>query len=197
MATDLELWELESAGLEIWAPIHAWRSLGQRHAEAAIEPLIELLKLEDNDWVSIELPRVFAMIGSAAIAPLSTFLMNPSAKEWEGMYAADSLKEIADNHPEHQQDCVDAMIQRLESFSEDEEDLNGGLINNLVDLKAVAAAPLMEKVFSAEAVDEFFTGTWATVQIDLGLRAESDFSEEELKVKIPPHIAEIRKKKDA
>jgi Protein of unknown function (DUF1186) len=196
MATDMYLWELEGEGLDIWAPIHAWRSLGQLHAEAAIDPLIQLFKLEDNDWVGVELPQVFALIGTAAIAPIAAFLTDPSTKEWEGMYAADSLKMLADTYPDNGQACIDGIVKRLESFSQDEDGLNGGLINNLVDLKVVEAAPLMEKVFAAEAVDEFFTGTWATVQVDLGLKAESDFSEEELKVKIPPHIAQIREMLD-
>ncbi|MBD1862704.1 MULTISPECIES: hypothetical protein [Trichocoleus] len=56
---------LESEGLEIWAPIHAWRSLGQLRAEAAIEPLLSLLhRMDDegNEWIGEELPEVLACL---------------------------------------------------------------------------------------------------------------------------------------
>ena len=40
MAIDEELNQAASDSLEVWAPVHAWRALGQLHAEAAIEPLL-------------------------------------------------------------------------------------------------------------------------------------------------------------
>src|SRR5207247_2747483 len=58
MATDEELRWADSESLEVWAPIHAWRTLGALHAEAAIEPLLSLLKEideNDDDWVQEEL----------------------------------------------------------------------------------------------------------------------------------------------
>ena len=54
MATDEELRWAESDTLEVWAPIHAWRTLGALHAEEASEPLLSLLKEideNDDDWV--------------------------------------------------------------------------------------------------------------------------------------------------
>jgi Protein of unknown function (DUF1186) len=194
MATDPHLWEQEGEGLEIWAPIHAWRSLGQLHAETAIQPLLELFKLQDdNDWVSIELPDVFAMIGAVAVQPLTDFLADNTLSEWARMYTTDSLKAIAEAHPDSRQACVDALTKQLEFYAENGEELNGGIINNLIDLKAVEAAPVIEKAFTAEAVDDFFTGTWANVQVDLGLKAEADFSQAELTPKMPPQMEALQK----
>src|SRR5437588_4593364 len=52
MAIDEELRWAYSDTLEVWAPIHAWRALGQLHAEAAIEPLLSLFEeSEDDEWV--------------------------------------------------------------------------------------------------------------------------------------------------
>src|SRR5437868_15487820 len=65
MATDEELRWAYSDTLEVWAPIHAWRALGQLRAEAAIEPLLSLLHAGDNvddDWVIEELPEVYGML---------------------------------------------------------------------------------------------------------------------------------------
>ena len=58
MATDNELLWADSESLEVWAPIHAWRALGQLRAEAAIEPLLTLFEVpdeEDNEWAMDEL----------------------------------------------------------------------------------------------------------------------------------------------
>src|ERR1041384_1204684 len=70
---------------EQWATTHAWRALGELRAEAAIAPLIELLGRPKDQWDSDggyeELPTAFALIGPAAIAPLTIFLADESHEE--------------------------------------------------------------------------------------------------------------------
>ncbi|MGL4499384.1 MAG: HEAT repeat domain-containing protein, partial [Planktothrix sp.] len=79
MAVDKELNWAYSYSLEVWSPIHAWRSLGELRAEAAIDPLISILdEIEDIDWTSMEMPRVFGKIGPAAIPSLAAYLDNPA-----------------------------------------------------------------------------------------------------------------------
>lgn len=77
MATDERLNNaLEDSDL-VRAPPHAWRALGQLRAEAAIQPLLGLLRLtgeEDDDWVAMDLPKALGQIGPSAIAPVSAFL---------------------------------------------------------------------------------------------------------------------------
>ncbi len=52
MATDMELNRSSGESTEIWAPLHAWRALGQLGAEPAAEHLVRLFDLlEDDDWV--------------------------------------------------------------------------------------------------------------------------------------------------
>ncbi|MBW4690182.1 MAG: DUF1186 family protein [Lyngbya sp. HA4199-MV5] len=192
MATDRTLWEIESDDLEIWAPIHAWRALGQLHAEAAIAPLTQLFEEDDHDWVTEEMPKVYAMLGPAAIPVLADYLTNASHQTWARNISVDSLLEIARSHPESRDACVAPMLQQLESFAENDTDLNTILISDLLDLKAVEAAPLIEQAFETENVDEFMVGTWASIQIELGLKQESDFAPEDLKPKMPPGLDEIR-----
>src|SRR5205807_1216299 len=77
MATDEELRWADSESLEVWAPIHAWRTLGALHAEEAIEPLLSLLKdvdENDDDWVLEEMPEVYGRIGPAAIPALAAYM---------------------------------------------------------------------------------------------------------------------------
>ena len=55
--------------------MHAWRALAQIGDRRAIDPLIGLFDaLRDNDWAWEELPHVFAMLGSEAVAPLGAYL---------------------------------------------------------------------------------------------------------------------------
>ncbi len=192
MATDRTLWELESDRLEVWAPIHAWRALGQLHAEAAIAPLTQLFAEHDSDWVTEEMPKVYAMLGPAAIPTLVDYLTDTSHETWGRNTAVDCLLDIARSHPENRDACVAPMLQQLEAFAENDVDLNTILIGDLLDLKAVEAAPLIEQAFAAEAVDEFMVGTWASIQVELGLKQESDFAPEALKPKMPPGLDEIR-----
>lgn len=192
MATDPAFWELESDRLEVWAPIHAWRALGQLHAEAAITPLTKLFGEHDSDWISEELPKVYAMLGAAAIPVLAEYLTNTDHEARARSTAVDSLLEIARSHPESREACIAPMLQQLESFADNEIELNTILIGALLDLKAVEAAPIIEQVFAAEQVDEFMVGTWAGVQVELGLKHASDFDPEDLKPAIPPEMAEMR-----
>jgi Protein of unknown function (DUF1186) len=192
MATDPIFWELDSERIEVWAPIHAWRSLGQLKAEAASAPLIELFHI-DIDWVSEELPEVYAMIGPAAVPALSDYLANDSQDPWNRVTASSSLRQIAQKYPDHQDACVTPILQQLEAFEDNEIELNTMLISDLMDLKVVEAAPLIEQIFAAEKVDEFMIGTWAAIQVELGLKQEADFSPEELKPKFSQYLTEVGK----
>src|SRR5260370_30835067 len=97
MATDSALNTADSESVEVWAPIHALRALGQLHAEAAIDPIIPLLdKTDDDDALAEELPVVFAAIGPAAIPALAAYLDNLRKRNFARVItAADALTKIA------------------------------------------------------------------------------------------------------
>ena len=79
MAMDEKLNNGNQGSLAVWAPVHAWRTLGQLRAEAAIEPLVTLLRMfntDDDDFVGEELPKVFGMIGSKAIPVLEKYIFD-------------------------------------------------------------------------------------------------------------------------
>jgi len=72
-----ENWPKDKDDLSIYAPIHAWRALGQLRASAAVGTLLGLLDgLDDadDDWYLEEMPEVFGLIGPAALAELATYL---------------------------------------------------------------------------------------------------------------------------
>jgi hypothetical protein len=175
MATDEELNWADSESLEVWAPVHAWRALGQLRAVSAIEPLLRLFhELDDSDWVSEELPRVYGMIGREAIPALARYLDDASHGLWPRVTAATSLEQIAAGDPSARDECVTVLSRQLERFTENDPILNGFLISYLVTLGAVEAAPLMERAFAADRVDLSIRGDWEDVQVDLGLKASRE-----------------------
>ncbi len=170
MATDEELNRADPESLEVWAPLHAWRALGQLQATEAIEPLFEMLD-EDDDWAHEELPKVYGMIGRAAIPTLARHLANTSDDLWSGITAAFSLERVAAGDPSARDECVEILSRQLERFTRNDPSLNGFLISYLIDLRAVEAAPLMERAFAAGRVDLSIQGDWEDAQVELGLKA--------------------------
>lgn len=171
MAIDDELNWAASDSLEVWAPVHAWRALGQLHAEAAVEPLMRLLhELEGSDWPGEELPKVYGMIGAAAIPALTAYLADKSHGWHPRAVAAESLEQIGKMHPEVRAECVAALTRQLEQFAEDDPTLNSFVICSLIGLKAVESAPMIERTFTANCVERFVVGDWEDVQVSLGLR---------------------------
>lgn len=172
MALDEDLHWADPDSDEAWAPIHAWRALGQLRAEEAVEPLLQLLWWIDEydyDWIADELPNVFGLIGAPAIPPLAEYLADDGHPLWARLAAAGGLSEIGQRHPEARSDCIAALTTTLERFDELSPDLNGFLISYLADLDAVAAAPLIKRAFDADRVAEEVMGDWMDVQAALGL----------------------------
>jgi hypothetical protein len=175
MATDEKLNNAPGDSAEVWAPLHAWRTLGKLRAEAAVEPLLGLFERVDkheDDWVMDDLPEVFGEIGPAALPALSAYLADRSHGFGASQAAAESITKIAQSYPESRDNCVAALSRQLSKFTANGKALNGSLVAVLVDLGAVEAAPVMERAFAAGRVDQTVAGDWEDVQIDLGLKAE-------------------------
>jgi hypothetical protein len=175
MATDPGLHHADRDSKEIWAPVHAWRALGQLQATEAIEPLLDLLEWaakNADDWALNELPTVLAMIGAPAIPSLTAFLADDKHDRWPRLAAADALKDMTEKHPETRTECTAFLIRQLERAAENPQELNASLIAHLIDLEAVEAAPVMERAYAAGLVDEMMCGDWEHAQYELGLTDE-------------------------
>ena len=170
MATDEELNEADSESREVWAPIHAWRALGQLRAEAAVEPLLTLFEsLDDSDWVTEELPEVFAMIGPAALPALAAYIADVSHDVEARISAIPSVEKIGTRWPEARSASVALLMEQLERFAENEPEINGFLVLGLVELHATEAASLIERAFASRRVDLTIMGDWVDAQVELGL----------------------------
>lgn len=174
MVDDDELHEADWESTEIWAPIHAWRALGQLRAEAAVEELLGILwRIDDgNDWVGEEVPVVLGMIGPVAVPKIAEYLDEPLHGVWPRSAAAHALAEISQRHPAARDDCVAVLSSSLQDYAVHHPALNAFLMSYLVDLKAVESAPVMEEAFAADRVDISVQGDWEDVQILLGLLDE-------------------------
>jgi hypothetical protein len=160
---------------EEWAPVHAWRALGQLKVEEAIEPLVGLLDLIDeldDDFTGIDLPKVIARQGLAALPALASYLGDASNGPWGRALASDTIELLGRNFPEHRDACVRVLTEQLQKYTENDRTLNALLICSLADLHAVEHAALMESAFAANSVDYSVSGDWEEVQISLGLLEE-------------------------
>lgn len=176
MALDKRLHAAEGNSLESWAPIHAWRALGQMQAEEAARPLVGLFRLfdDDYDWVAEELPEVIAMLGPSAIPTLEEFLRDPSNRTWPRTLAISSLEFIVDQYPERRDDVVSIVSRQLEEYRRNHPILNGSLLAALLRFKAVETLPVIERAFAANRIDKSIAGDLEDVEVEFGLRTERE-----------------------
>ena len=194
LAAEEELdWEDEG---ECYAPIHAYRALGQLRAEAAIQPLVRLLDSDDSDWFMEDLPIVFGMIGPACLPALTNYLNHAEPSTWSKAAAAGGLEKIAVYHPEHRDECVERLTEALSRHQQQSPELNGSLVARLLNLQATESVREIEAAYKEGPMDEMVCGSWARVQIELGLATAADFSPEELRHKEPEWMAPIRQMAD-
>jgi len=170
MACDSTLQEWPAAESHyLWAPVHAWRTLGQLRSPLAIEPLLALFDVEEDEWVQDELPIVYSMIGPAAIPTLSKAVQAQHKFDYQRASIARCLEQIAEDHPDSRSDCIDALYEALRQYLKNDPEWNGLLICSLLMLKAVEAAPLIQEAYEAGCVDERTCGSWRQVGIALGV----------------------------
>jgi len=186
MATDPELNNADFDDVKVFAPVHAWRILGQLKAEASVLPLLGMLDNVD-DWAS-EIVDVIGNIGTEALAPLKAFLSDTSQKDMARADAAEAIQKVAENYPEHRSEAVQMISDQLAKYNEQAPELNAFLIGSLITLNAVEAAPIIENAFRARKVDSWIIGNWGDVEVELGLKetpAKYDFDRTMPKLSLP------------
>jgi hypothetical protein len=171
MATDPALNLGDSNSTEVWAPLHAWRVLGELQAVEAIDPLLALLDDEEmkDDWAAEEMPVVFGKMGAPAIAPLAAQLADPRYSRYRRIAAVNGLSEIAQEHPGARTECVAVLTRRLDDPNNTDRELNGFLLASLLDLDAVESADVIRQAFERGNIDESIAGDWQEAAYELGL----------------------------
>jgi hypothetical protein len=173
MATDTDLLWADMHTPESWAPVHAWRALGQLRSANAVDPLVALLPLVDrDDWIASELPSVFERIGAPSIGALTVYVENERNGRFDRAVAAEALARIARADGAHRGAVVETLAAVLSRYATNDPLLNSLVMGCLVDLDAVEKASIMESVFASGRFDLRQMGDWEDVQIELGLLSE-------------------------
>lgn len=175
MARDNSLIYAAEDSTESWAPLHAWRAIGQLRATEAIEPLRDLLdEYEDWDIFNEEISEVFGLIGPAALPALSAFLLDPSHEMYARVTAGNAIAVIGRMHPETREGCITVLTECLAAYAENDPGFNAMMTSMLLDLEAVEALPLIKAVYDADAAELSHLGDWEDVEIAFGVRTERD-----------------------
>jgi hypothetical protein len=171
MAGDLTLHTDETGGPLVWAPVHAWRALGQLRASEAIAPLLAYLRWDDDDDVAHqELPEIFGMIGPSAIPPMVELLAERDTNRSMWGVGVEALKHIGLRHPSCRDQAVEIIRQQLATSHEQADTDNGMAVSYLIDLGAVEAIDTIRAAFGRGSVNIGVAGDLEDVEIALGLR---------------------------
>jgi hypothetical protein len=160
---------------EVYAPIHAWRTLAHLKATEAVPALLALLARiddADDDWISDEFPKVFSAIGPDTLGPLERYLADRDNGIYARSCACRSIGAIAGQHPTHRTRCVDLLTKQLSNFRSDDPFVNASLVYNLLDLRAVESIDTIRAAFADNRVDLSIQGDIEDVEIELGLRTQ-------------------------
>ena len=164
MARETDLIFSESEEFENWAPVHAWRVLGQLKAKEASEPLMNLFhELEDEDWSDEELPTVFALIGTSTLPFLARYLADKSRNVSPRISAASCINEVGKLNKNVSENCIALLTAQLEKYEENPPELNGFLIWFLTDFKALDSLSIIQEAYQRECVDESIIGGLSNV----------------------------------
>ena len=177
----------------VWAaPVHAWRALYQLAPQRLFDQRVfAVLDSALDEWSGEEFIDIIQAMGPSAIDPVTQLIENNLASENRLTPLIEALYRVGEKLPETRDRIVSILMRLLENYPHNGGVNNSFLAMGLVELKAVEAADLLEKVYEAEEIDEFLIGSWPQVQIELGLKSRSDFTEEELKPRVPPALQAV------
>jgi HEAT repeat protein len=175
MAADPALNHGDPDSPAVYAPVHAWRALGQLGGVEALPTLLGLLgqlEEEGDDYVATDFPRVFADLGPAVLSPLIAYLHDPTKGTYSRIAVAEALAKMAQQHPDQRPAVVEALTQPLAWEGEPDPAVNGFILSGLLELQAVEAAEAIEQAFAAGRIDETIAGDWPWVRYEFGLGPE-------------------------
>ena len=175
MATDDDLNTAPGDTDAVWAPMHAWRALAQLGASEAAAPLLGLAeRYPVEDWVSEELPEVFALLGSETLPTLTEFLADQSIDALARMKALRGVVRLGQLHPEQRERCATILSDQLARHADQPRHINGFLVDGLAELGAVDQIDVIREAYQADDVDDSITGDIEDAEMRLGLRTERD-----------------------
>lgn len=157
---------------EVWAPIYAMYALEHFDISACVADLVPLFDV-DLDWFGTHLPDVLKHAGAAAFEPLANYMQDTSRWIYGRASAGEAVAKIGEQ-PELREQAVQIIADVVYQGNKNDPTLNGFLLGDLLELKAVEALPKIRQAFEQDAIDESITGDWQAVLDELGLEPEPD-----------------------
>jgi hypothetical protein len=177
MATDLRLHAYNEDKPQAWAPMHAWRRLGQLEAKEAIKPLLEVFAIGNPFVMMNDLPMVYSMIGPTAIPALADHLNEKWLSDFDRFITVACIRALAESSaPEIFDICEGILVDKLEKYQENSPTLNSVLIGALVGM-GTNAVSVIHAAYTAKKVDEQLAGTWKETAVKLGVRMSDQLRE--------------------
>jgi hypothetical protein len=168
MARDRALFTADSDRPEVWAQNHALVALAELDPAPVIGSLVPLLDVQD-DWLPTLLEPVFVRAGAAAIAPLQSYLADPSRWAWGHSFACDLVAEVVEARPELRGEALEILAGVLREAETRHELAVSGAVSALVELRALDMLPLIRHAFEVDKVDPMLRGSWGDIQQELGV----------------------------
>lgn len=151
----------------VFAPVHAWRALGQLKDEASadevIEELLELYVelLADDDDAGSELPFVLREFGDKAWGPL----LQAAKDLGPELPLLDAVYQLAKDNPARQKALVEALGLLINEQTDNDPKGNAALAILLGELDTEKKHSLaVERAYAADLVDETIAGDWGTLR---------------------------------
>ena len=157
---------------QVYAQVHAWRTLAQLNAAEAVPAFIGLLHFideDDDDFIGEEIPIMLGKLGPSAVEACRAYLADINNHLFARIGAGHALSEIGQQHPEARDACVQALMSTLRDYQKDDETVNAFTLSYLAELKAVEAAPLAEEIFKADRAELEVAGDYEDYQIRVGM----------------------------
>ena len=166
---------LESEADDYWVPLHAWRAL-KGMMPAGLNDLIAIFALLiEDEWALEEIPQVIAAAKDAALPPLKACLLDLNNDVWVRLLAVECLTLLAQTLPNQRAAIVNSMIMALQGLTNtDERGLAGGIIVNLMDIRAIEAMDAIRDAFAADQVDWTVCGDVEDIELAMGLRTQRE-----------------------
>jgi hypothetical protein len=170
MMTDAELNEAMCDTQEVWAPLHAWRALGQLQASEAVGPFLDLMARNQNDdWIREDCGNFVAAIGPPALPVLERFLTTKERPALARWCVAEAMANLALKFPDLRQQVVATLIKELEQAESNPAEVNAAIAYSLMQLGATEAEQAIRSAYALDRVDEFVVGRQEDFLYDMGL----------------------------
>ena len=163
-----------------YAPIHACRALAQLGDMVAEEYFVYLVEQGKDKVLAKNAAAALTVWGRANLANRKDYFDDPRMAAQTRIGIVEEVWQLGLRLPQLRDDCVEFLTTMLSQYEKYPYDLNGSFVLGLVKLKATEASDLIEQALASGKANDEISGSWAAVQVELGLANEDDFEPDRL-----------------